>query len=144
MDLDGDWKPPEQWPESSPPLPGWIRKSDGLWMAPTAPEVNPTSSTRPPIVEAPRVSGTANSPTPPSFEATKRPARDAKPAAKPNPGEAIDGGLGLRYASEDHVAGGNYYNQLEDQRRRRAVTAALTAALVATMLGAGIVLLILL
>ena len=34
MDLDGQWNPPELWPEASPPLPGWIRAADGNWHAP--------------------------------------------------------------------------------------------------------------
>ena len=34
MDLDGQWNPPESWPESSPPLPGWRRASDGSWAPP--------------------------------------------------------------------------------------------------------------
>ena len=34
MDLDGEWNPPELWPESSPPLPGWNRSDDGTWIAP--------------------------------------------------------------------------------------------------------------
>ncbi len=34
MDLDGSWKPPEVWPESSPPLPGWVRTGNGQWQAP--------------------------------------------------------------------------------------------------------------
>jgi len=37
MDLDGSWKSPEHWPESSPPLPGWTRGPDGLWSAPKEP-----------------------------------------------------------------------------------------------------------
>ena len=36
MDLEGMWNPPETWPESSPPLPGWVRGPDGKWSAPTA------------------------------------------------------------------------------------------------------------
>jgi len=39
MDLEGQWNPPESWPESSPPLPGWRRASDGSWAPPIpAPE----------------------------------------------------------------------------------------------------------
>ena len=34
MDLDGAWNPPELWPESTPPLPGWSRAADGSWVAP--------------------------------------------------------------------------------------------------------------
>lgn len=35
MDLDGVWRAPQQWPEDTPPLDGWIRSSDGQWHAPT-------------------------------------------------------------------------------------------------------------
>lgn len=39
MDPNGQWKPPEAWPESSPPLPGWRRAEDGSWAPPIpAPE----------------------------------------------------------------------------------------------------------
>ena len=34
MDLDGQWRSPETWPEDTPPLEGWIRQSDGSWRAP--------------------------------------------------------------------------------------------------------------
>lgn len=34
MDPQGGWNPPENWPESTPPLPGWIRGSNGLWSSP--------------------------------------------------------------------------------------------------------------
>lgn len=37
MALDGGWNPPELWPESTPPLPGWVRGVDGRWSAPVAP-----------------------------------------------------------------------------------------------------------
>ena len=37
MALDGGWNPPEMWPESTPPLPGWVRRADGRWSAPDAP-----------------------------------------------------------------------------------------------------------
>ena len=36
MDLEGQWNSPESWPESSPPLPGWTRGTDGLWHAPAS------------------------------------------------------------------------------------------------------------
>ncbi|NNC79434.1 MAG: hypothetical protein HKN94_04700 [Acidimicrobiales bacterium] len=34
MDREGVWNPPELWPESAPPLPGWTRNVDGRWMEP--------------------------------------------------------------------------------------------------------------
>ncbi len=36
MDQSGVWNPPEMWPESSPPLAGWVRKRDGRWGPPEA------------------------------------------------------------------------------------------------------------
>ena len=33
MDPEGNWNPPELWPESTPPLPGWVRDADGRWHA---------------------------------------------------------------------------------------------------------------
>ena len=35
MDLEGVWNPPELWPESTPPLDGWVRGDDGRWSPPT-------------------------------------------------------------------------------------------------------------
>lgn len=34
MDVHGTWRSPEQWPEDYPPLPGWVRNSDGGWLPP--------------------------------------------------------------------------------------------------------------
>lgn len=34
MDRDGGWNPPELWPETTPPLPGWVRNENGRWEAP--------------------------------------------------------------------------------------------------------------
>jgi len=34
MDVEGVWNPPELWPESSPPLPGWTRDERGHWREP--------------------------------------------------------------------------------------------------------------
>ena len=39
MDLDGVWRPPEQWPEDTPPLDGWERGVDGRWCPPLLEEV---------------------------------------------------------------------------------------------------------
>ena len=36
MDLDGDWNPPETWPERTPPLPGWRLSELGHWEPPAA------------------------------------------------------------------------------------------------------------
>lgn len=37
MDPDGNWNPPEAWPESTPPLPDWVRDENGRWHAPDVP-----------------------------------------------------------------------------------------------------------
>jgi len=37
MDLEGTWNPPEEWPETSPPLPGWVRGDGGSWHEPSDP-----------------------------------------------------------------------------------------------------------
>jgi hypothetical protein len=34
MDLDGEWRAPEEWPQDNPPLEGWIRNQNGSWRAP--------------------------------------------------------------------------------------------------------------
>ena len=34
MDLDGEWRAPEEWPQDHPPLEGWVRNQDGSWRAP--------------------------------------------------------------------------------------------------------------
>ncbi len=34
MDLEGVWRAPEEWPEDTPPLQGWIRGDDGRWREP--------------------------------------------------------------------------------------------------------------
>lgn len=38
MDLDGQWRSPEDWPEDYPPIDGWERGADGRWRAPLVPE----------------------------------------------------------------------------------------------------------
>jgi len=35
MDSDGTWRPPHEWPEDTPPLPGWTRDEGGVWSAPS-------------------------------------------------------------------------------------------------------------
>jgi hypothetical protein len=35
MDLDGEWRAPEEWPQDYPPLDGWVRSQDGSWRSPT-------------------------------------------------------------------------------------------------------------
>lgn len=35
MDSDGTWRPPHEWPEDTPPLPGWTRDEAGVWSEPS-------------------------------------------------------------------------------------------------------------
>lgn len=45
MDADGTWCPPEEWPEDTPPLDGWIRAENGRWQdAGSVPVSKPTSA----------------------------------------------------------------------------------------------------
>ena len=53
MDPEGAWNPPELWPESSPPLPGWVRGADGRWSAPSEIQILPDPTK--PIEGAPAV-----------------------------------------------------------------------------------------
>lgn len=77
MDLDGDWNPPEEWPESTPPLPGWTQTGDGRWEPPT----DELGAVRPPtdqeIAAQPRLSEsneTAVPVPPPITPPTRKPA----------------------------------------------------------------------
>ncbi len=38
MDSDGVWRPPEEWPEDTPPVEGWERHPDGRWKGPPSAE----------------------------------------------------------------------------------------------------------
>lgn len=49
MDPEGTWKSPREWPENTPPLPGWVRLDDDRWVPPEeAPE--PLTDIAPPPV----------------------------------------------------------------------------------------------
>ena len=152
MDVDGQWQPPEKWPESSPPLPGWLRTSDGTWSAPIqspAPADDPslTASQDPPVAEPPRVTTARPAPTAPVPQVPPTPVEPDRavsiqkvPDAKPTEPVA-EPRIGLSYATQVEqfdVETADY------DRNRRAFVAAVTAAVIAGMVGAGIVLLILL
>ena len=34
LDPDGVWRSPEDWPEDTPPIDGWVRQTNGVWKAP--------------------------------------------------------------------------------------------------------------
>ncbi len=36
MDPEGAWRSPEDWPEDTPPLEGWVRTDEGRWQSPLA------------------------------------------------------------------------------------------------------------
>ncbi len=44
MDIDGRWRPPEEWPENTPPLPGWSLDDTGCWSPPDEPEADPAQA----------------------------------------------------------------------------------------------------
>ena len=46
MDGSGAWRPPQEWPEDTPPFEGWERNDDGTWSGPG-------------VVEAPKAKATA-------------------------------------------------------------------------------------
>jgi len=116
MDLDGQWKPPQLWPESTPPLPGWLRSADGRWFSPS----EPTPPRTPPI-------GAINT------------ARTSEPESD----VSVDAGIGLSYASQSATPVVDHYAH-EQERRRRAIVAALAAALIAATVGAAIIVVVLL
>ncbi len=41
MDDKGEWRPPQEWPEDDPPIPGWTRQDSGRWAAPVVVEPEP-------------------------------------------------------------------------------------------------------
>lgn len=167
MDLDGQWNPPEEWPESNPPLPGWTRGPDGLWSDPRlgldtdddlAAELDtdaPPNTPRRPQPERPVIpsleslQGEDVAPVVPETPADERETTaEAEPLVErrvsnedrrgaPTPRESA-----LSFAE----ATANLSTTLEaDTRlRRQGLTAALLAAVTASMLGAGLVLLLLL
>lgn len=143
MDLDGSWKPPESWPESSPPLPGWVRLSDGTWYDPaqqasstesvvgqdtvaeadvsdlsTTPASRPVPDTAAGATSEPQVSVTP--PSPPSTQ-TEAPART------------------LQFSETQAVVQPTVE---DDQILERAIRAAIIAGVLAAAIGIGLGLLL--
>jgi hypothetical protein len=160
MDLEGQWNPPEEWPESSPPLPGWIRGADGLWTEPAEVDDNKAESTI-------RTNGDVRTNGAPTGLGI-RPMPDVAPATVP-PLESLTSpavfgtGLDVDHPPHRQVAGGPITSKVglsfsettadvykpdpepyPDRDRRRATTAALLAAITASMFATGLILLLLL
>ena len=123
MDLEGGWNPPEEWPEATPPLPGWVRGDDNRWRPPTDDE------------------GAVREPSPSEVEAERRftltEGHTRKPLAQqPAPRRT------LRYSEAVHR--GESEPVADAAKARRALSAAALAAITASMIAGGMVLLLLL
>ena len=128
MGLDGEWKPPQDWPESTPPLPGWVRGPDGRWTdAPVVDDITVVDSEDDITVVDDDIEVIDDG----------RAAQDDVPPTKPK-----SPGLGLTYSTEPVAV--PMANDADGRMPRRALIAAVSAAVIAVMLGTGIVLLILL
>lgn len=141
MDLDGQWNPPEQWPESTPPLPGWVRASDGSWGPPSLGEATDSetlaaSGSTPPIPEAP-----ANPEATPGEKAFASYEPSPISPVQPQVARPDKHGLGLSFSEATA-----HYDETQDlqKARRRAWLAAFAAACLAAVLAGGIVVLLLL
>ena len=166
MDLEGQWNPPEEWPESSPPLPGWIRGADGLWTEPAEVDYDEAAEVADDAESATKTNGDVRTNGAPAGLAI-RPIPDIAPVAVP-PLESLTApsvfgtDLDLEHPPHRQVASGpiiinkvglSFSETMADvsipevdldRDRRRAVTAAFLAAITASMFAAGLVLLLLL
>lgn len=157
MDLDGQWNPPEEWPEATPPLPGWVRDADGFWTEPPeldecadpeAPPPEPTGRPIPEVTLPPEVSipsiQSLDTPTdtdPPTSDVTHyQLLADITPPPIPNKQAPTPRQSALTFSEATATL------SFDDDRRsrRRAASAALLAAVTASMVAAGLVLLLLL
>ena len=161
MDLNGSWNPPESWPESSPPLPGWERLPDGSWYNPHANEDSSSgtsldeadaSQQRPvpdtPIATIPSLdtlSGdhetTRSQPTNDSQAASDSSSAPRDKAAKPEKVTAKKTSVApLQFAETE----ANYVEPSITiaQLQKKAILAALGAAILVLMIGGGIVILL--
>ena len=166
MDLEGQWNPPEEWPESSPPLPGWTRDADGLWTESIEGDVEGEADAGEvtELAEAiTKTNGDLRTNGAPA-DLTIRPIHDITPATVPllesltapavfgtelsaeHPphrqvsGESKMSKAGLSFS--DTTA--DLYKPDEARDRRHALTAAILAAITASMFAAGLILLLLL
>jgi hypothetical protein len=152
MDLEGQWNPPEEWPESNPPLPGWVRDPDGSWCEPAISDAD----LEPPLYETDSVAaGLTGRPIPELKTPTTIPPlhslNDEPNATLTYPGN-IEHPRHRRVARATSSAVLSFSEATADlavfdddvRLRRRAITGALLAAVTASMLAAGLVLLLLL
>lgn len=165
MDLEGQWKPPEEWPEATPPLPGWTRGNDGKWFQPPfaenlldetadAPQHERTTSDE-------STTGVASATRPvPDLGASSVPPLDSLIGEQPGPNEPFDPKIHpQRRVTPDRRAAPTKKESVftfaegtanlpvfddGSRHRRQALTAAMLAAVTASMLAAGLVLLLLL
>lgn len=150
MDLEGQWNPPEEWPEATPPLPGWTRSNDGLWSQPS-------------FVRDLHDDSNHSTAVAPKQSTTKRPVLDIGSSSIPSLDSLKDNAevqtVPERRIADDRRAGPTKAESvltfgdaiahvpLADDRhrvRRQAVMSATLAAVTASMLAAGLVLLLLL
>lgn len=133
MDPEGNWNPPELWPESTPPLPGWVRDAEGYWHASDDPPPAALS-----VVPALDVEASAPADDASTTKAEPSPAATAPAPASVRPPRTA---ASLSYAA---------YTKLEPAEvpsplgvpLKRALFAALGAAITAVMIGAGLTVLI--
>jgi hypothetical protein len=157
MDLEGQWNPPEEWPESNPPLPGWTRGADGLWTQPGEVDGDVTDvattktngdlrtdgapaklTIRPiPDITAATVPPLESLTAPAVFD-TKLDAEHSPHRQVPDRSKTTKAGLSFSDTTAD------LYKPDEERDRREALTAAILAAMTASMFAAGLVLLLLL
>lgn len=150
MDLEGQWNPPEVWPEATPPLPGWKRDDDGLWTEPAVVESHEDSSDAPPS-------------EPVAQSSTARPVLDIGVSSIPSL-ESLQDDAVVQVVPERRVADDRRTSPTKSEsiltfaeatanltiaedivrERQQAIMAASLAAVTASMLAAGLVLLLLL
>lgn len=149
MDLDGSWNPPESWPESSPPLPGWVRADDGKWQSPVDVvepiELGIVTPAQRPIPDTPHASDTetldeldvtehdveTHDAETHDVEANPEPRSEQQSKPIPPP---------LQYAEADFLP--PQPDVVAEAARNRAMRAALIAGVLAAMIGIGIGLLL--
>jgi hypothetical protein len=143
MDLDGSWKPPQDWPEATPPLPGWTRDSQGTW-GPTmiGKEVEAeifaaTTITADPVRPIPDVANITHSTEVPSLSTLGDPI--ATTTIHAAPASTTLRAAPLTYSEAKFEAP----PEADVQRAfRRALMAAFVAAVTCSMLAAGLIVLL--
>lgn len=131
MDRDGGWNPPELWPETTPPLPGWVRNEKGRWEAPveivddsdTVPMIDLTvPANEPNVVYTPRHAafGPVNPDDPEEVADTEE--------------QAPTAGLNLQYASPAATVQPAHAVAEEPTGRRTWLIAAVIAVVIALLL----------